>query len=140
MKIIDVEAVVLRQASVNEAIADGSQDDLVILVSTDEGIIGIGEVDSAPEAVRALVHVLEEDHPGRRPSVGVGRRERHRLGQRNVGGDGLVVPTPELFERVCSEFVFAKIHGRVCVGRNRGAADDFGRFIIPRARRGPRRR
>ncbi len=56
MKITDVEAVVLRQPTVNEGIADGSQDDLVILVSTDEGITGIGEVDSAPEAVQALVH------------------------------------------------------------------------------------
>ena len=56
MKITDVEAVVLRQALLDEGIADGSQDDLVILVSTDEGITGIGEVDSAPEAVQALVH------------------------------------------------------------------------------------
>ena len=39
----------------DDGIADGSQDDLVILVHTDEGITGIGEVDSAPEAVRALV-------------------------------------------------------------------------------------
>src|SRR3954464_8042516 len=56
LKITDVEAVVLRQPVLDEGIADGSQDDLVILVSTDEGITGIGEVDSAPEAVRALVH------------------------------------------------------------------------------------
>ncbi len=56
MKIIDVEAVVLRQTAVNEGIADGSQDDLVILVHTDEGITGIGEVDSAPDAVAALVN------------------------------------------------------------------------------------
>jgi L-alanine-DL-glutamate epimerase-like enolase superfamily enzyme len=56
VKITDVEAVVLRQEAVNEGIADGSQDDLVILISTDEGITGIGEVDSAPEAVQALVH------------------------------------------------------------------------------------
>jgi len=56
VQITDVEAVVLRQAAVDEGIADGSQDDLVILVSTDEGITGIGEVDSAPEAVQALVH------------------------------------------------------------------------------------
>ena len=56
MQITDVEAVVLRQAALNEGIADGSQDDLVILISTDEGITGIGEVDSAPEAVQALVH------------------------------------------------------------------------------------
>src|SRR5262245_13825074 len=55
MKITDVEAIVLRQPAVDDHIADGSQDDLVILVHTDEGITGIGEVDSAPEAVRALV-------------------------------------------------------------------------------------
>ena len=55
MRITDVEAIVLRQPAVDESIADGSQDDLVILVHTDEGVTGIGEVDSAPEAVRALV-------------------------------------------------------------------------------------
>ena len=55
MKITDVEAIVLRQAVVDDGIADGSQDDLVIRISTDEGITGIGEVDSSPELVRALV-------------------------------------------------------------------------------------
>jgi len=48
LRITDVEAVVLRQPAVDDAIADGSQDDLIVLVSTDEGITGIGEVDSAP--------------------------------------------------------------------------------------------
>ena len=55
MRITDVEAIILRQPAVDDAIADGSQDDLVIKVHTDEGIVGIGEVDSAPEAVAALV-------------------------------------------------------------------------------------
>jgi L-alanine-DL-glutamate epimerase-like enolase superfamily enzyme len=55
VRITDVEAIVLRQPVLNDGIADGSQDDLVIRVHTDEGITGIGEVDSAPEAVRALV-------------------------------------------------------------------------------------
>jgi L-alanine-DL-glutamate epimerase-like enolase superfamily enzyme len=55
LKITDVEAVVLRQPVLDDGIADGSQDDLVVLVHTDEGITGIGEVDSAPEAVRAVV-------------------------------------------------------------------------------------
>jgi len=55
VKITEVEAIVLRQAVVDEGIADGSQDDLVIRISTDEGITGIGEVDSSPELVRALV-------------------------------------------------------------------------------------
>jgi L-alanine-DL-glutamate epimerase-like enolase superfamily enzyme len=56
MKITDVQAVVLRQPAVDKGIADGSQDDLVVLVHTDEGITGVGEVDSAPEAVAALVN------------------------------------------------------------------------------------
>ena len=55
MKITEVEAIILRQPAVDDGIADGSQDDLVIKISTDEGIVGIGEVDSAPEAVAALV-------------------------------------------------------------------------------------
>ncbi len=56
MKITDVEAIVLRQPAVDEGIADGSQDDLVLLVHTDAGITGIGEVDSSPELVQALVN------------------------------------------------------------------------------------
>src|SRR3954447_17876992 len=55
MKITDVEGIVLRQPALNDDIADGSQDDLVVKVHTDAGIVGIGEVDSAPEAVRALI-------------------------------------------------------------------------------------
>jgi L-alanine-DL-glutamate epimerase-like enolase superfamily enzyme len=59
VKITDVQAVILRQPVLDEGIADGSQDDLVVLVHTDEGLTGVGEVDSAPEAVRALI-----DAPG----------------------------------------------------------------------------
>jgi L-alanine-DL-glutamate epimerase-like enolase superfamily enzyme len=55
LKITDVEAIVLRQAVVDDGIADGSQDDLVVRIHTDEGITGIGEVDSSPELVQALV-------------------------------------------------------------------------------------
>jgi L-alanine-DL-glutamate epimerase-like enolase superfamily enzyme len=56
LKITDVEAIILRQPAVDDGIADGSQDDLVIKIHTDDGIVGIGEVDSAPEAVAALVN------------------------------------------------------------------------------------
>lgn len=69
MRITDVEAIVLRQPSVDDGIADGSQDDLVVLVHTDEGITGVGEVDSAPEVVAALVH------GGSSHAVAVGLRE-----------------------------------------------------------------
>ena len=55
MKITEVEAIVLRQPVVDGAIADGSQDDLIVRVHTDEGIVGIGEVDSAPEVAKAVI-------------------------------------------------------------------------------------
>ena len=55
MKITEVEAIVLRQPSLDDDIADGSQDDLVVRVHTDSGIVGIGEVDSAPEVARAVI-------------------------------------------------------------------------------------
>jgi L-alanine-DL-glutamate epimerase-like enolase superfamily enzyme len=55
MKITDVEAIVVRQPSLDGKIADGSQDDLVIRISTDEGVEGIGEVDSSPEVARAVI-------------------------------------------------------------------------------------
>ena len=54
MKITEVEAIILRQPVVDGAIADGSQDDLIVRVHTDEGIVGIGEVDSAPEVTKAV--------------------------------------------------------------------------------------
>lgn len=69
MKITDVEAIVLRQPAVDEGIADGSQDDLLVLVHTDEGLTGIGEVDSAPEVAAALIRG-EGSH-----AVAVGLRE-----------------------------------------------------------------
>ena len=51
MKITEVETIILRQPDVDDAIADGSQDDLIVRIHTDEGIVGIGEVDSAPEVI-----------------------------------------------------------------------------------------
>ena len=55
MKITEVEAIVLRQPALDERIADGSQDDLVVRIFTDDGIVGIGEVDSAPEVAKAVI-------------------------------------------------------------------------------------
>ncbi|MBQ3099590.1 MAG: mandelate racemase/muconate lactonizing enzyme family protein [Clostridia bacterium] len=54
MKITDVRSVILRQPTV-EMIGDGSQDTVVIFVDTDEGITGIGEVDSSPHVVKAII-------------------------------------------------------------------------------------
>ncbi len=54
MKITDVRAIVLRLPSISTA-ADGTQDDLIIVVETDAGISGYGEVDTAPLVGKAVV-------------------------------------------------------------------------------------
>jgi L-rhamnonate dehydratase len=54
MKITDVEAVILRLPNVTEDI-DGTQDDLLIRIKTDEGIFGWGEVDSSPQVAGAAI-------------------------------------------------------------------------------------
>jgi L-rhamnonate dehydratase len=55
VKITDVEAIILRQPDVDVSKADGSQDALLIRVQTDEGVTGVGEVDSLPFVVKAIV-------------------------------------------------------------------------------------
>jgi len=54
MKISNVTATVLRLPEISSA-ADGTQDDLIITVETDEGITGYGEVDTAPFVGKAVV-------------------------------------------------------------------------------------
>ncbi len=89
MRITNVEAIVLRQPSVDGSISDGSQDDLVILIHTDEGITGVAEVDSSPEMVRAAIEAPYSH------SIGAG------LGTLLVGEDPLPVEelTRKLYRR-----------------------------------------
>lgn len=54
MKITNVEAIILKLPEISSA-ADGTQDDLIIVVETDEGITGYGEVDTAPYVGKAVV-------------------------------------------------------------------------------------
>jgi len=54
MKITGVEGIILR-LPVRQAVADGTQDDLLIRIETDEGITGYGEVDTSPGVGRAVV-------------------------------------------------------------------------------------
>ncbi len=54
MKITGVEAFYVRLQEVKEQ-CDSGQDVLVVKVHTDEGITGIGEVDSAPLAAQAAI-------------------------------------------------------------------------------------
>ena len=54
MKITAVEALYLRLPQVKEQ-TDSGQDALIVRISTDTGIVGIGEVDSAPWAAKAVI-------------------------------------------------------------------------------------
>jgi len=100
VQITDVEAIVLRQAAVDDGIADGSQDDLVVLVHTDEGITGIGEVDSAPDVVAALIrqpashavaHSLRSTLVGRDPLDVEGAWEAMYRGLIYIGRRGIAI-------------------------------------------------
>jgi L-rhamnonate dehydratase len=54
VKITDVEVAYLKIPSITVE-SNGTQDTAVILVHTDEGITGVGEVDSAPTVVKAII-------------------------------------------------------------------------------------
>src|SRR6185436_13771736 len=56
VRITGVEALLLRQpGAIDETISDGSQDALVVRVHTDEGLVGLGEVDSQPHVAKAVI-------------------------------------------------------------------------------------
>ena len=79
MIITEVEALHLRQTgSINEGIADGSQDALIVRVHTDAGIVGLGEVDSHPLVAKAVIEApaSQRSPPGCAPSYWVRIRSR----------------------------------------------------------------
>jgi len=57
MKITKVEAIELRlpESEISETIDMWIQDALILKIHTDEGIVGIGDVDSCPRVVRAVI-------------------------------------------------------------------------------------
>jgi L-alanine-DL-glutamate epimerase-like enolase superfamily enzyme len=55
VKITKVEAIPVRQNSEIKLINDSAQDGIIIKVYTDEGIVGISEVDSAPWVVKSII-------------------------------------------------------------------------------------
>ncbi len=75
MKITSVEAIPLRQPGKIALINDSAQDGIIIKVTTDDGIVGYGEVDSAPSVVKAII-----DAP-------VSHRICQGLGQALIGED-----------------------------------------------------
>ena len=57
MRITDVEPIVLRLAQVDTTRADGTQDAFLVRIHTDEGIVGVGEADTAPTLARAIIEM-----------------------------------------------------------------------------------
>ena len=56
MRIIKVEAILLRpKGAIDTSIGDGSQDGVLVRVHTDEGITGLGEIDSSPSVAKAII-------------------------------------------------------------------------------------
>jgi L-alanine-DL-glutamate epimerase-like enolase superfamily enzyme len=55
MKITGVEAIHLRVEDPNISLFDGSYDDCVIVVHTDDGVTGIGETESMASAIQAII-------------------------------------------------------------------------------------
>lgn len=55
LRVTDVEALILRQGTVDASRADGGQDSLLVKIHTDGGLVGIGEVDSSPELAAAAI-------------------------------------------------------------------------------------
>lgn len=56
MKIIRIETFHMRHEDPGISLFDGSYDDCVIRITTDTGHVGIGEVESFPAAIQALIH------------------------------------------------------------------------------------
>ncbi len=55
MKITNVETIYIKEKKIEKR-TDGSQDALLVKISTDSGIIGWGEVDSSPMVANAIIN------------------------------------------------------------------------------------
>ncbi|MDA0839162.1 MAG: mandelate racemase/muconate lactonizing enzyme family protein, partial [Planctomycetota bacterium] len=55
MKITEIECHILVIPGVREDATSSSQDDIVVVVHTDEGITGIGETDTGPWVAKAAI-------------------------------------------------------------------------------------
>ena len=55
MKITQVEPIVLRSGPIDVSRADGTQDAFLVLLHTDDGIVGVGEADTSPYVARAII-------------------------------------------------------------------------------------
>src|SRR5215212_4250956 len=80
MKIVDVEAIVLRLERVDTTRADGTQDAFLVRVHTDEGITGIGEADTSPYVARTMVEMPSSHAVARGLGELLVGRDPHEIG------------------------------------------------------------
>jgi L-alanine-DL-glutamate epimerase-like enolase superfamily enzyme len=57
LRITSVTATVLTNPKVSEIASDSSQDNILVEIGTDEGIVGVGEVDASPTVIKALIEM-----------------------------------------------------------------------------------
>ena len=55
MKITNIETIYIKEKKIEKR-TDGSQDALLVKISTDSGIVGWGEVDSSPLVAEAIIN------------------------------------------------------------------------------------
>ena len=55
MKITDIDVTILENPDLDPLACDSAQDAALVRVTTDEGLVGIGEVDATPHVVRAFL-------------------------------------------------------------------------------------
>ena len=98
MKIADIECFVLLVPDYRAEACSSAQDDLVVRITTDEGLVGIGETDTNPWVARAMVeapgtHImglgLKEMLIGADPRDVEGLWERMYTGSAMTGRRGL---------------------------------------------------
>ena len=75
MKVVDIEVIELRVPGWSGDTFDGSYDNCLVPVHTDEDISGISEVDGVPPVIRAIV-----DAPGLGVSLDPATVEKYRVG------------------------------------------------------------
>ena len=73
MRITKVEAILLRpKGPIDTSIGDGSQDGILVRVHTDEGITGLGEIDSSPSVAKSIIDAPPSHRSARKPSLAFG--------------------------------------------------------------------
>ncbi len=138
MKITDIECHVLLVPDYRADACSSAQDDLVVRIRTDEGLVGIGETDTNPWVARAMIeapgtHVmglgLKEMLVGADPRDVEGLWERMYTGSAMTGRRGLGICAMGALDMALWD-LRGKIEGRPCWQLLGGAAQ---RWVTPYA-------